>query len=177
MQQRILRKTGEIRAADIFCLFGVVIFWLGLNACSSTTIVDTVFAGEQRKSELLQARLELFNRAVYWGAADEVMAYVEPEQRTKLFRQFKQSRQKEKLVDLNVADVLFENNSNDAAVEMQIRYYEEPRYVVKTRSEKQKWTYHRFGGGWLLHEAERVEDSEAAQRNTTNDGGRASMAK
>jgi hypothetical protein len=92
-----------------------------------------------------------------------------------LFRQFKQNRQKERMVDLNVSDVVFDGTTGDAVVEVQIRYFEEPRYVVNTRVEKQTWDYHRFGGGWLLHDIERISKEESGKSSGGQKDSRGSM--
>ncbi len=130
-----------------------------LSGCSNLPVVDYLLATPARKEQLLQQRVELFNRALYWGTVNEILAFVEPDYRSAFLRQVRQNMTNQKLVDLSVVDAALDG-SGDATVDLQVRYYEQNYYLVKTRMEHQTWAYHRLLDGWLLKKIEIKEPSE-----------------
>lgn len=128
--------------------------------CSEIKEVDYLTAGTGRKEELLGKRLDAYTKAWYWGAIDELAAWIEPEIRARMFNKLKQSRRKERLVDLEIQEIEIQKNG-DANVDIQTRFYREPTYIVDTRTEKQVWKFHRLSQGWMLADSSLLKEQDA----------------
>lgn len=127
-----------------------------LAACSSLSTVNHFVALNSQKKALLDERLNKFTKSLYWGAFGEMALYVDPETRSEIFREIKKRRKAEKLVELEIENVEYDEGVGTAYVDFQIRYYKKPANIIKLRKERQVWKYHRFDGGWFLHESETV---------------------
>lgn len=146
-----------------------------LTGCSSLASVKHVVAYGDKQEGLLQERLVKFTKALYWGSLVEASGYVRRGARSKFYDDAREKQETEKLVDIKVGNVDFIDDSSSAEVELRIRYYKKPTYLVKSRTEKQVWKYHRFSGGWFLHEREEICKPEVAAEPRRHSGGRASF--
>ncbi len=122
---------------------------------------------------MLEEQVMKFNRALYWGAYDEALAYVAPEVRQELVRRWKK-KGTIKVVEQNVTDVVFNEGNDEAEVEVQVRYFKQPVYIVNTRTQQQKWRYYRMSGGWYLYQMEEKEGG--ADEDKAAAGGSSSRA-
>ena len=85
----------------------------------------------------------------------QALEFVVPEERDRLREGIREHRmKKERIVESKVEDVIFDDDARTADVEMTIRYYRTPVYIVKDRLEVQKWSFVGVGTGWLLSERE-----------------------
>ena len=130
--------------------------FLLLSSCTALKLVGNVTAGEQKRTQLLNERLTKFNRALYWGSINEAMLYVKSENRSDFYRKVKKQKKEEQLVDYDISDVFLEENDK-ALVEVAVRYYKVPHYIVKTREERQVWEFYPLNGGWLYQGEEDVK--------------------
>ena len=135
----------------VVCSKAVCLLLVCLLAGGCNASLKSMIAGDQSKMAMLQENVERFSRARYWGSYNEALSFAEPQVQQTLLRRWKQSGANEKLVELNVTDASFDAEG-DASVEVAVRYFEQPSYLVRTRTERQLWRYYRLNGGWLLHE-------------------------
>ena len=129
-------------------------------SCSSIAGDDVrnMLAGSGEKVTLLQERLKNFEQSLYWQRPSEALLYAEDSYRTelrsKLFKSKRRSR-KEKIVDMEVDNVVFSDDGNSADVSVYVRYFKEPVFTVLERQENHKWRFNRTQGGWLIYDYQR----------------------
>lgn len=99
------------------------------------------------RRQLLKKQVNAFNRALYWGDPEEAIAYAKEESREDLKSILRKRRRKEKIVETNIEFTDMQDDAYTAEVEVMVRYYQVPYYIVKDRIEKQTWEFS-FGGGW-----------------------------
>ena len=66
------------------------------------------------------------------------------------------NRRDERLVDLDIENITL-NDDGTADVEVKVRYFRTPSYLVETRRERERWDFSRLGGGWFLENVEVIE--------------------
>ena len=138
-----------------------VVMVSGLSAYNSFKFLEPATAvSDADKEALLREQLTKFNRAVYWGTTAEVSGFLSPQIRSKFLNEEFQRRERERLVSSDILNVDFNPIEDKAHVELMIRYYEQPRYIVESRKEAQEWKFDRFEGGWQLMEREFQTASE-----------------
>lgn len=128
-----------------------LLFLFSLSACSTIQLVS---AGPESREALLRERLGRFHKEIYWGALDRAALMVHPEVQQKFHDVYEERREKDKIIDLDVKKVDFSNESKSAEVEVMVRFYQNPTYVVQTRSEKELWGFYSTEGGWMLEDTE-----------------------
>ncbi|MBX7143721.1 MAG: hypothetical protein K1X79_04660 [Oligoflexia bacterium] len=136
----------------------------GLTGCFLAPAIDSfnklgVTAGDREK--LLAERIRVFNDAVSFGQPGDAEAFFVPEQRAGLEKEFRKQRKQEKVVDSRIESVGFSNESRTALVEVTVRYYKVPYYVVNERLEIQEWKFIGTSGWFLSSRKEGVADSVA----------------
>lgn len=136
---------------------------VALTACHflSADSIETMIASERGMRQQLSQRVRDFHRAVYWGDVNRASSFVLPEQRNEFVKSSKSLRESLHLVSLDVDSLeLLEDDENRAAVELTTRYYRSPNYVIQTRTDKEKWIYLRYSGGWFLEETTVLNSKE-----------------
>ncbi len=161
--------------------FLICLLLLPAVACSNmnkhSSFMDLTATDSQKKG-LLQARVDKFNREVYWGVLDEAATYMEPEAREGFRHIAKKRRRNEKIVDQSVDDMEIKADENIAWVDVRTRYYKKRgSYYVKERLERQTWRFHRTQGGWLFAAIEEVplDPDESSGSLTSHSGGAKSL--
>lgn len=149
-------------------LLGVLLLAALCTACSSHgRLEDVMVVGEESLQTALQERLERFNRARYWGGLSETVAFVTPKYQRDFIQKERSNTDVQRMVRTDVLRVELVDSGSSAEVEMEVRYFEKPTYLVKTRKEVQTWKYHRFAGGWLLTELDRSSPGAIDQSGPT----------
>jgi len=131
---------------------------LGGQACSTLSTFENLLATQSTREELLGPRLNKFSKSIYWGSRSKAASFTTRKFRREFVKDLAERSAKEKIVELAVKDILYNDDSDEAEVDMEIRYYQQPTYYVKTRKEKQTWKYYRVKGGWLCDGVEVIED-------------------
>ncbi|MCB0334416.1 MAG: hypothetical protein KDD55_13005 [Bdellovibrionales bacterium] len=112
---------------------------------------------ESDRQQLLQDSVKDFQRALYWGQAGEAVALTEEASQEELRKLIRTSRKSEKIVESKVDYVEFGDESMDAEVEVVVKYYKVPFYVVNERTERQKWNFS-YSSGWKYVSREIVDN-------------------
>lgn len=153
----------KLKQAVLSALFMLAI-GLCLGGCFLAPAIDSfnklgVTAGDREK--LLAERIRGFNDAVSFGQPGDAELFFVPENRAVLEKVFRKERKQQKIVDSRIESVGFSEESRKALVEVTVRYYRVPFYIVNERTEMQEW---RFLGtsGWFL-----AARNEAQAENAT----------
>jgi hypothetical protein len=104
---------------------------------------------ESQRIDLLPQELKRFTEALYWGKPGEALAFVAAEHVDELREGFAVSRENIRVVESKVTDIRFNDGAQEADVQMTVRYYQIPFFVVKDRQEQQKWEFG-LTDGWKL---------------------------
>lgn len=144
-----------------------------LSGCAVFSFLDLATAGNESKQKSLSERVTKFHRELYWGTGSGYMEYIEASARSDMSRKLRQASVIEKLVDLEVRDiVLDENNSDLASVDVKVRFYKKASLNVSERFEKETWEYFRLRGGWFLKDRE-IAPNDVLPSDETEDGEKA----
>ena len=109
---------------------------------------------EGDRQVLLSKDVKKFHEARYWGGSD-ALAYISEDKRVEIAQAIHKIQKDERMVDTVVDGSTFEKNSFKASVDVVIRYYKIPYYVVNSRTERQNWEF-QVGSGWRLVSLEAV---------------------
>jgi hypothetical protein len=154
----------------------VLLSLLGLNACaavgSNVATLGDLFASEGKRSAALDSTVSRYYQARYWGGNQETLSFVQKDQRSKISRQLRQEEKGARFVDYEVEDVQLLDDANIADVTVSVRYFRTGSMVMEKRIERQNWKYHRFAGGWLVHDTQIVEYLGATDDTTAEIRGR-----
>ncbi len=146
------------------------------SACSKLQTFEQLTALKSDKEEMLGERLSSFKKAVYWGSFAEAGGLMDPSIRRDYVNLMKRRKRSERFVDIEVDKIDFNEGSDEAVVDLYIRYYGKPTYLVNERVERFTWKYDRLGGGWFAHEFEEVDlDSSRNAGSSSSTKSRASL--
>lgn len=134
---------------------------LALNGCFLAPAIDSfnkLGVTPVDRRNLLAAKIQSFNDALFFGAPGEAEEFAAPDKRAELERAIRRQRKEEKLVDMRVDSVGFESDAYRAIVDVTVRFYKVPFYVVNERTERQVWDF-TVSSGWQLSQREEVKDA------------------
>lgn len=155
-----LAKSLSIRKSILGFLPFLVLLLASFSGCLLIPAIQgfsDLGVTEGDRSRLLSEQLQEFHEALYWGSAQQALRYVVPESREKLSRDLQRVGKEERIVDSKVDFVTFSPNAFEADVNITVRYYRVPYYVITERLEKQGWLF-KVPGGWMLESRELVKN-------------------
>jgi hypothetical protein len=106
-------------------------------------------ATEGDRMALLPDQIKKFNSAVVFGNRMEAMQYVASDSQNKIAEGLKDNSEEERVVDSKVSNVIWADSAREATVEIKVKYFKVPVYIVNTRVEEQRWVFS-VGDGWKL---------------------------
>ena len=112
--------------------------------------LSDVFASDRDKIVMFTDTVNAYRRAIHGRKIHNASAYVSDDALSDFMALHSNKRKKEKLVDYEIQDVQFADGNSEATVEVEVRYYKVPHFMIKTRVERERWEYHRLTGGWRL---------------------------
>jgi len=107
---------------------------------------------EGDRKNLLKPVVMGFQRALSSGDLDGALSYLkadDPRLRQSIIDEVRSNKHKEKVVDSNMDLVLYSDEARRAEVEVLVKYFEVPYYVVRQRVEKGDWEFS-HKDGWKL---------------------------
>lgn len=107
---------------------------------------DAGFTPADRRT-LLEKTVEEFNTALYWGESQQVLSMSSEQGRSYVINYFRTRKGKEKIVEHKVNLTEFSDSAFDATVDVTVKYYAIPYFVVNERHESQKWEFS-LDSGW-----------------------------
>lgn len=124
-----------------------------LSGCLLVPVIDGVKKIGVTKSDrmaLLPERLEQFNQAMYWGRSDDALAYAVPESRPELVKSMREAAKfQERIVETRVDHIEFNDDGTAATVEVTVKAFRVPVYVVNDSPKQQRWEFS-LADGWQL---------------------------
>jgi len=105
--------------------------------------------------QLLPAEMKKFQDSLYWGHPEEALAFVTQEGRDKIAEDLKSWGEETRVVESKVNGCTFDEDAYKADVEVTVRYYKVPFYVVNKLQEKQVWKFS-VSQGWRLDSKTKV---------------------
>ncbi len=130
----------------------ISLFICALGLLSGCSTMNQMTAGPADRQQLLTELLPKFHRSVYWAQFEQAAAFVTPEARAEFVSKNESARRKENLVELEIDNVEFGPEAETAQVDVVVRYFKNPTYMVESRREQETWKFTR-GDGWLYHSA------------------------
>lgn len=147
-----------IRKLTITLIFFIAIF---SSSCAYVAESRNILSDGSKRVALLEERLGVYTKSLYWGNFDSMGLFVVPSERVNYIAKLKKDLKDQKFVSIDTASTRFLNTDNtEAEVVIEIQYYQVPNFLVKTREEKQKWVFRRFDGGWFYSNLIEDEQSE-----------------
>ena len=129
------------------------LFAVGLSGCLLVPLVDGVKKIGVTKSDrmaLLPEQVENFNQAMYWGRSDQALTYAVPESRTELVKSMREAaKYQERIVETKVDHIEFNDDGFEATVDVTVKAFRVPVYVVNDSSKQQRWVFS-LTEGWQL---------------------------
>lgn len=123
-----------------------------LNSCILAPIIQGFQesgATPSSREQLLAKDVKRFTEAVFWGNTRQALKYVDPALSPDLSAELAKYQGNRRLVEGKLIDIRFSESSFQAEVDLLMRYYEVPVYVVKESNETQEWKYS-FTDGWKI---------------------------
>lgn len=128
----------------------LVIVFLLLQGCIAVPFINAYkeagFTAEDRKAKLPK-QVRLFGNNLGMSSSMQMAQFIAPDKRREVMTKLDQPDRK--IVDVKVNFVDFNEDGTDASVDLAVRGYQVPFYIVKTTVEHTKWKY---DGDWLLYE-------------------------
>ena len=106
------------------------------------------FSEEDRKA-LLPNAVKTFSDARHWGEPGEAMRMAAEKNREQIKNLIRKEKKEQKIVEGKVDFVDFSENGTKAEVDVMVRYYKVPYFVVTDRMEKQIWEFS-LTDGWQI---------------------------
>lgn len=101
------------------------------------------------RQQLLTDGVKKYTEALFWGNPSKALTLVDEPIREQVAADIKSFSSSKRMVESKVIDISFEDSSYRAVVNVQLKYYEVPVYVVKDQVEQQEWMFS-FSEGWKL---------------------------
>lgn len=138
----------------------ILLLLIFANSCALVPFISSykemgVTAADRQA--LLQKQTKKFNKAYSSNHFTEASVYVADEYRQEFFETVRGRSRKEKLVDSKVDLVEMDEDARECNIDVIIRYYQIPFYIVKDRVYKQSWKFD--SGHWKLFKQEIVKES------------------
>ena len=111
-------------------------------------VQDTGLTVNSRRS-LLPKEVKEFQEAVYYNNVMKALTKVADEMKESVKGDLMSRKERERIVEYKVEFSDFDESAYRAKVDVAVKYFEIPRYVVQTRIEKEDWHYI-TPGGWKL---------------------------
>jgi len=161
--QRIVNIKSGISNGGRYT-FILVLLCYTLSGCFIVPFIQSfkeigVTAGD--RMQILEGDLKKFHYAVTAGRLGKVLRYVQEDSKGSFKEEFRNRRRDEKIVDIKVDFVDFEEGAYAADVEVLVKYYEVPYYIVNERFEQERWTF-AVSSGWKIISKEVVKTKDVS---------------
>lgn len=132
----------------------LLLFLINLTACPLIPVFDTfkqMGMTEDSRKELLPKKVKNFYNDLMSQRFLHMGQYLAEERREALLADLRKNRKDEKIIEGKIDLLDFYDNTNRAEVEMIVRYYQSPYFIVKERIEQQTWKFYGSNSGWRLY--------------------------
>jgi len=139
----------------------LVLVLFSLSSCAAVAPLFQAYSQigvtENDRMVLLDENLKDFQEALYWGDPGAAIAMADASSHSSLRHQIKESKRSERIVESKIEMVEFSENAYRADVEVMVKYFKVPYYIVKERFEKQYWEFS-TGSGWQFMSREPLKE-------------------
>ena len=136
----------------------ILVVSLNLSGCFLAPAIDAVgnigFTKSDR-TRLLPKTVNKYHEALYWRKSNEALTYVTEESRELLAQDIRKTLKEERIVESKVEAMDFSENGKEATVEVVVKYYKEPFYLVNERREHQDWQFN-ISDGWRISSRKKI---------------------
>jgi hypothetical protein len=146
----------KTRVFTVFFLIGLLLSSSGCILAPAIDSISKVGIRAADRENLFQKEFQKFHEARYWSDPLTATAFCVEAERVNCGNNFRKSAKNERVIESNIDSVEFVDESYTAIVEVRVKAYEIPYYVVKERIEKQRWTF-TLTNGWKLEKYENVK--------------------
>lgn len=132
--------------------FALFLTALPLQGCILAPIVEGVRQSGVTKGDrmaLLPEEVKKFNDSLSWRDSDLTLKYVTDTGRREILEQLKKQSENEHIVESRTGFSEFSDDAYDATLQVAVKYYLVPYYIVKERREEQRWKFS-LTEGWKL---------------------------
>ena len=136
----------------LFFLVILVLVGTNLTGCFLAPAISSMKeAGltEADRMTRLSKDIKIFQDALYWGDQNTALAYVLPDNFESFQQTIRASKKNERIVESKVESANFTEDAYAATVEITVRSYRVPYYVVQDRLERQQWKF-TLADGWKI---------------------------
>ncbi len=144
------------------------LFLSGCFFIPALTALQDMTAGSEHRAALLTKAIDEFHKEVNWGSPVKAAEYVVTEQKMTFMKKFKDSRQREQISGIEIANVDLNETAREATVIVQIKSFKTPRYIVETKELHEHWEFHHLAGKWLLHHPDAPEPAAPEEVTALN---------
>jgi hypothetical protein len=112
------------------------------------------------RAALLDKHVKDFHEAIYWGQSHTALSLADESVRVELREKIRDAHKNVKLIDSKIDFVEFNDDVNEAKVDVAVKYYKVPFYVVNEKVEQQEWKFG-AGSGWKYYGTIKTEERNA----------------
>lgn len=145
-----------MRLVTILCLLQLAGCGI-LSSLSPLESLDTAVANQEKKMKMLSQALDHYNRSIYWGDLTAARVYLHPEIASKYARRLHKRSRKEKLTEISIDEITFDQSGDVATVDLAQKYIQKGQIMVRERFEQMTWKFHRFDNGWAAHAVREID--------------------
>ncbi len=127
-----------------------------LSGCVFAPTIDSFRRAGITKADrasLLGGEVKKFHDALYWGQAETVLSMISEQAREDVLMELKGRTDEERIVESKIVALAISDDGFEANVEVAVRYFKVPTYIVNKRKEKELWRFS-MTDGWRLVERE-----------------------
>ncbi|MCB0318579.1 MAG: hypothetical protein KDD56_07465 [Bdellovibrionales bacterium] len=143
----------SIRPSKVLLIVFLLIICVTLSACPAVPLIQSfkdIGATESDRQTLLANEVKEFNISRYWGSSDALTRVTPDAQDLVRSEILRAKRSKERIVESNVEFMNFEEDAYKATVDLAVRYFSVPSYIVHERYERQHWVFS-ISEGWKMN--------------------------
>ncbi len=129
-----------------------VLLMLSLSGCFLAPFIGAFKQAGVTQSDreaLLPKDVKRFTDALFWGTSGPIMEMVDEPAKKQVSQQVAEATDVERVVESKVVSIDFGDGSYTAQVDLKVRYYRVPYYMVQDRVEIQQWQFS-FNDGWQI---------------------------
>ena len=133
------------------------------TGCPLVPFIDSfkkMGATEVDRKNMLKKTVDSFHNKVLAGEFMHISDFILPESKDEVILGLRKNRKTEKIVETNIDLIDFDEDAKNAEVEVIVRYYKIPYFIVLDRIEKQEWTFVGVRSHWKLVRKTIIEGEE-----------------
>ncbi len=139
--------------------FLLILFTTFASSCVLVPVIDSIkkvgLTSGDRK-ELLPQSVKKFHDLIQWGNINDALLYVDSDNSSEIYDYLQAKIENEKIVESKVKGIKYEDGAFQAIVEIKIRAYKVPVYIVVDKIERQTWKFG-LSDSWRLTEITEVK--------------------